>query len=477
VEKITKDIIHKEAVVGGIQLSEDTNVSQNKLYIDELNSNIRGAKEFLINEYNVKKGQKVILNVIEWPDYVVWFFACSELGLKFIVSDFPKSELAFRHVPLLKEADLMIYDLVYASVYDNLSTKILNVKEIKSLPETNNDPILCEPEDIMFLSTTSGTTSTPKIVEHTQKFIYDLSIANMRMYELGEKEVCYHNKNLQHGSVSPGFFLPALMACKEHFHAPFGYFTGEREKIYRDESLKQMISTKSNRLVLFFNQFDWFVDCVDKFSPQLGPKPRIHVIGVLKKELLDILFSKLDCVVIPGFGTTESSGALFYKEISKENYDKTDLLNYGFANPFYKLQVENGMLYVTLPDGKKIETGDKFQQLEDNTFKFLGRSDIYSVDAKRVFKTFLDDILEQEMEWINRKDFDLTFDQSNEEWFLRTSDEIDLESLNQKIKKHANLRLYKISDFVVADRKKFINGWKYSDASVRLHFEKKRLGN
>jgi acyl-CoA synthetase (AMP-forming)/AMP-acid ligase II len=477
VEKITKDIICKDACVGGIQLSEDNKVSQHTLDIDALKSNIRGAKELLINEYDVKKGQKVILNVIEWPEYVVWFFACSELGLKFIISDFPKSEMAFKHVPLLKEADLMIYDLVYASVYDKLPTKILNIKKISSLPKTNNDPILCEPEDIMFIATTSGTTSTPKIVEHTQRFIYNLSIANMDMYGLNENEVCYHNKNLQHGSVSPGFFLPALIACKEHYHAPFGYFKGDREELYREESFRQMITTKSNRLVLFFNQFDWFVDCVDKFAPQLGTKPHIHVIGVLKKEQLDTLFNKLDCVVIPGFGTTESSGALFYKEISRENYESTDLLNYGVANPFYNIEVENEMLYVTLPDGKKIETGDKFKHLDDNTFKFLGRSDIYSVDAKRVFKSFLDDILEQEMEWVNRKDFDLTFDQSNEEWFLRTNTNIDLETLNQKIKKHANIRLYSISDYIVADRKKFINGWKYSDASVRLHFEKKRSGN
>lgn len=75
-----------------------------------------------------------------------------------------------------------------------------------------NEDLNCEveidPKSIAMRCTSSGTTGTPKIIEHSHEFLYDLCQRNSNMF-YGN---VVNEKCLGHGSGPATYFIPTLMS-------------------------------------------------------------------------------------------------------------------------------------------------------------------------------------------------------------------------------------------------------------------------
>ncbi len=471
-EIITRDVLHPEFEITALNRDKDDNIYYIHMSREQLSKKIDLAKTYLIKEFNAKKGQKVMMCITYWPNYPIWLFACSELGMKFVVTDFPKTKLAMEKMPDFLTCDIVCWDMIYPPGFDQpkFEHKKLNCNVLDTYnPDEIISPIWCESTDIIMVTTSSGTTATPKIIEHTHEFFYQLMNVNSKMFKLEEDEKCWHDKNLQHGVILGAYFLPLANKCKSHFHAPVGWDGGEREDLLHKAMVEKVQSEKINRIAIFFDAMEWFSEELD-ITRKLHDDMKVHYIGTMKEKYLNKVAGEFGYTIIPNFGSQEVGGPVFYCEIDKSNYKTWNVKSYGTPSPFYKevSVIEDNILKITDYKGNDIFTGDKFE-INDGIFTYLGRADLCRINGKTVYAYFLNPVLEDITGLKKENDFDLVFDSDAESWYLRTNTELDLVELNKKLETHADPSYYSISKQIVGPRKQFfIDGWKFSNAMVRL---------
>jgi non-ribosomal peptide synthetase component E (peptide arylation enzyme) len=108
---ITRDIINKNLKVKSFN-DKDSLVKIDEYSYDDIIKGIDQAKTLLHN-LGLRAGDKILLTTNNWPEYLVWFFSGAELGLSFLVSDYPdidEKHLVERHLELYGEIKLHIGD-------------------------------------------------------------------------------------------------------------------------------------------------------------------------------------------------------------------------------------------------------------------------------------------------------------------------------------------------------------------------------
>ena len=469
---ITRNVLNPEFEITALNRDQNDNIFFVHMSREQLTEKIDLAKTYLIKEFNAKKGQKVMMCITYWPNYPIWLFACSELGMKFVVTDFPKTKLAMEKMPDFLSADIVCWDMIYPPGFDQpqFEHKKLNCNVLDNYhPDEILSPMWCKSTDIIMVTTSSGTTATPKIIEHTQEFFFNLMNSNAELYNLSEDEKCWHDKNLQHGVILGVYFLPLSNRCKSHFHAPIGWDGGEREDLLHKAMVEKVQEEKINRIAVFFDAMEWFSELID-INKKTHNNMKIHYIGTIKQKYLDKVAGEFGYTIIPTFGSQEVGGPVFYCEIDQSNYKDWNVRTYGVPTPFYKevTTIEDNLLKITDYTGKVHFTGDRFE-VEDNNFRFLGRQDLCRVNGKTVYSYFLNSVLEDITGLVKEQDFDLVFDSEHECWYLRTNEELDLDTLNEQLEVHTDIDYYRIAKQIVGPRKQFyIDGWKFSNAMVRL---------
>jgi len=469
---ITRDVLHPEFEITALNRDKDDNIITVYMSRQELNEKIDLAKTYLIKEFNVKKGQRVVMSMTYWPNYPIWLFACSELGMKFIISDFPKTALAMEKMPLYKTADIVLWDMIYPPGYDQpqYSDRKLNCNVLETYnPDEIVSPVWCEPSDSIMITTSSGTTGTPKLIEHDHEFFFKMMNSDADLYGLKEDEKCWHDKNLQHGVILGVYFLPMANRCKSHYHSPIGWGGGEREEALHRATVEKVQSEKINRIAVFFDAMEWFSDLIDITKKQ-HDNMKIHYIGSLKEKYFNKIAGEFGYTIIPTFGSQEVGGPVFYCEINQSNYKNWNIRTYGTPTPFYKevTTVNDKLLRITDYKGREHFTGDRFD-VENNVYTFLGRADLCRINGKTVYTYFLNSVVEEVTGLVREQSFDIVFDSEEECWYIRTDQELDLEDLNKKMEPHVDPDYYSIRKQIVGPRKQFfIDGWKFSNAMVRL---------
>ena len=469
---ITRNVLHPEFEITALNRDENDNIFPIHMTRQQLEEKIDLAKTYLIKEFNAKKGQHVVMCITYWPNYPIWLFACAELGMKFIISDFPKTVLAMEKMPLYKTADIVLWDMVYPPGYDQpqYASKKLHCNVLDTYKPTEIvSPVWCEPEDSIMITTSSGTTATPKLIEHNHEFFFRMMNSNAVLYDLKENEKCWHDKNLQHGVILGVYFLPLANRCKSHFHAPIGWDGGEREELLHKAMIDTVQAEKINRIAVFFDAMEWFSEGMD-LSKKQHDQMKIHYIGAMKEKYLSRMCGDFGYIITPQFGSQEVGGPVFYCEIGPDNYKEWNLRNYGTPSPFYKEVTTEGdkLLKITDYRGNVIHTGDRFD-VEDGVFTFIGRADLCRINGKTVYYYFLNSVVAEVTGLVSEKDFDVVFDSDLECWYIRTNEELDLEELNKKMLPHIDPDYYSIRSQVTGPREMFYyDGWKFSNAMVRL---------
>jgi hypothetical protein len=469
---INRDIINKGLQVTSLKMHQPMNAISREIYsYDEVILKIDIIKEFLITKYDVTPGEKIVLATFYWPDYISWIFACAELGLSFVIIDYPKTKEALKKFEVYGKLDYLIYDIHYPPAFDDSDTKLINANHINDFTYSNKStPNWGNEDSILIYAASSGSTGTPNVATYKQKYFWDLIDRNANLYNLNESDKCFHSKILHHGSVSATYFFPTIKHCKYHYHAPFQIFnSGVDETSLIKTWVNMLLEDQITRAMFFYDQLDHVVKHLD-LSKKTHNNMTAYVISKIKPDHINKIVKEFGYKIVSIFGTTQTSGPLFLPEININNCDKIDASNMGFIpDDFYKFRINrDSLLEIKTPwHDDYICSGDKFEVINDQWI-YKGRENIYKINGRTVYTNLLIDIIESTLNLKNEKDFDIVVDQEFDKIFLRSTYPVDLEKLNNDILNYINEKEYKISLNLVIDRDECFSGIKFDPEYIRI---------
>lgn len=466
---ITRQIINKNFLLKTLSLDGSNETFDRNYIIDGVNK----AKTYLIQEKNVRPGQKVVLINNAWPYYLIWFLAAAELGLSFVVSDYPRLGNSFsvkKKLSLYGSLDLVIgkssqdiWDYFVSDEYQKVDLEKFWYSTSKF-----KDEFWATDESILIYSTSSGSTGTPKVIEHSHDFFYKLLERNAKIYGLSDRDKCLHSKGLHHGSVTGVFFLPTLKYCSNH------YYTAMHDNAVPAEQWVNWIQTeKINRLFLMSDLLENFVGKLD-LNKKAHDDADIYVLAPLSEEHIRRITVDFGYKIWSIFGCTETSGPLFLPSV---RYDKDDpYLRYWMGQPlddFYKLSVNSsGTLEVTMPNGSVVCTGDRYE-ITDRGWIFRGRDHLYRINNVPIYLDVLIECIENFTNKSHADFFDLVIDSQENKIYIRTNEQINLENLNKFINAEIGPGLdsenaYFIHKQIVGKRSNYFTGIKFDPEEIRL---------
>lgn len=443
-------------------------LEESALTYSEIIYKIDQAKTYLITERKAKVGQKVFLVDNSWPNHLIWFFACAELGLSFIVSDYPSlpdSKSVINKLNLYGQIDHVIVSSkgkLYRSLSSYLHGKIIESSIYDSIKNPSlNLPTITDGSVPLLYSTTSGTTGTPRIVQHSHEFFYNLLERNAKLYQLKEEDKCLHTKGLHHGSVTGVYFLPTIKYCSYHVYAPI------LPEIIKENWVYVLQKEKINKCLFFY-------DMIEIFNEQINYEIRhedlqIFVLSPVTLKQANNLVGNYKYKITSIFGCTETSGPLFLPSITPENLsDDYDFSNFGSVlDDFYKINLsDDDLLLITMPDGNIICTGDKFT-LKNNEYIFHGRDNFYRVNGTTIYYDVLISLIKEFTNLEPNSNFNVAIDNDYNQIYLRTDVPIDEVKLNEFILNNAG-KDYQISKTIVAPKDSFMTGIKFDNNELRL---------
>lgn len=468
---INSRIIYRDFMIG-LQLRNYT--------FEELSQTIDSFKNLLLKKYNCKPGQRILIGTQAGLVQTAFMFAAAELGLVIVIVDYqrrdwididyidPKTKMLMpidyfitdfdekkyvnpKHSWFINFAENTIY------ILDDLkNNKVIYVDFVEneervavehSLDFTPNDIINSLPDSLLMICTSSGTTGTPKIVQHTHKFIYDLVNRNKFFY-YGNVGVTV---NLQHGSSFATYFLPAM--CSENTEKVFNYKLGKPDE-YDASDLDHLMFPYHSMIKTFLNSM--------KRSPRLN----LYTLGYINELWVSMVKRKRVKDIISFFGCNETSGPVFINRINDADFSETRYLK---IDEFYKINLdEKGALEVVLPVYEKsVFTNDVFK-IENGQYIHLGRNDLIRINDREVDKQNYESKLK---ELLNA---DLVYDLVRQRIYLAIwEDDKDLDNKIQQIDdfiKIESLNSHCIDKHSVLKQENFLTGVKLDQELLRDYF-------
>lgn len=444
-----------------------------------LSNVIDGYKQHLL-ENKVKSQDSILIlkKVSVWQTAAI--FACFELGLKVVIHDYlnsgylklypgsmpdPKTKallpinylLLFRQTNIDKEK--------YASKFCD---KVIEIKKLNTDIKYNineNSKILCKENYIITKSVTSGTTSTPKCIEHTHEFLYELAYRNSSQFY--GKFISF--VNLNHGSSLFCYLIPALISknVTDIYNQSHFYDFRIENKFSTLVKRTNDIVQPDHILLPYSNQIEnWFKEIKD-FDLWGFKKTNFHTLSYIKQKWVDEMYKPgriLD--IISNFGSNETTGPIVLNKASHENFSE---ISYKKIDNYFKLSIFNKTLAVKLPVYNKIiKMNDHFNIINDQ-YVHLGRSDMVRINDYEIPVALYKEIVE------NIIGGELFYDQIQSEiylsiWESGSGSVIEkITQINDKLKNFSDGKHY-ISKYAILDYNSFINGIKIDKEVVREYF-------
>lgn len=462
-----------------------TDVVKNEtLTKDDLIDKINNWKCFLKFNCNAQAGESILLGIVNISfDYIALCFASAELSLKLVVVDYerPNEEWDLNYIDpktkILSPIDIFIHDwdnsdleFAYSSkinYFINVADRSYNLNKIKELSFTTDqlslvETLLPQKDNVLMKYTTSGTTGTPKLIEHTHELYYKLAIRNSKQFE----GVYVHTRNLHHGSTAAGYLFPLFASNSIKKHIIFNIDEDEQW----DQFLDVMSEYKDDWHILFFA----YPFMVDKFINSCNeqkvkwPNLNLHIISYIQDNfrtaVKDGVFNSISSI----FGSNETAGPLFYLYVDKDNLNKPPTV-FTKVDDFFPMKLyDDGRLSITLPvgDNKEIITGDVFE-IKDGYYVHKGRSDLIRINGEVInFET---------IRQLNLKDprFYVVSDAIKNCLYLVHWEDVDnseIESFKDLVESNFNrVRIHNVSKL---DKHNFFCGRKIDNELIREYFRK-----
>ena len=300
---------------------------------------INGYKNLLIKS-GVKPNQKLLICQSGGIKNLAAFIASAELGLiytvtqpiedagKYYAGSKIKQLLPIHHYLLApdKNKDHTSKIGYYSLICDNIITEL-------PTDFSENLEIWATEDSIHHVCTSSGTSGTPKKIEHTHKFTYEISKRNTSY--LGKRPWITYRPS--HGSSMTTFYLPSIISENT-----------ERIYFYWD---------KTNRSGEGFNHVATVSDCVQALYPQqaeqildtVGKNPDLTVFtlaAIIPEWKEKYLESGKFKDIVSLYGTSETSGPILVQYASDNNFT-TD--RFQSLDDYYPINIDNGTLETVIP--------------------------------------------------------------------------------------------------------------------------------
>lgn len=348
-------------------------------------------KVIFVEKNQLQKGHKIGLG---FPMTDIYYFsalyAAAELGLRLVVLDVHTKILSRDQSQL---QDFLPLDLFISGkqlpqpahdFYQSISrqTEYWNVWDQYQMVDQdryqNIVNMKADPDDVLLLCTSSGTTDRPKKVEHTHRFLHDIAKRNRDLLCF-QGRVC-HVRNLHHGSSLAVHFLPSLMSDRCTGHYVFNYESDHSipglVDFCRQHSINhlQFPYTKSinDFLTHAVDNHVMFEDLTLYTLSYINPdwQPLIQRCGV--REIISI------------FGCNETSGPLFINSLTPAS-TQFDPKNFVNQDGFYGFSFnEHDQLLVHLEQYDRTVVMQDLFERRDEHFLHQGRSDILRINDIKV---------------------------------------------------------------------------------------------
>lgn len=474
-----------ENVISRNLISENfigTNLSDGRKFTKtRLVKRINFWKYILTHRCAASAGQSILIGIIDIDnDYLALCIAAAELSLKIVVVDYSRPD-EFRDIEffdpktkLLSPIDIFLYDVPKKNLefnecsklkfFINCAQRAFNIKEdidfsIDKIKYKKASRIYPKPSDIVMKCTSSGTTGTPKIVEHTHEFLYALSIRNSKKFQ-GK---CMHTRNLNHGSSLAVYLLPALAndAVSEHLI----------KNLDEDDSFEDFIDSIINykdtlQFIIFPYPF-----MIEKFIEasrnkeikwtNLNVQTLSYIQDSAKQAVKDKIFRSITSI----FGSNETSGPVFTACIEGQNTEQDSSL-FDHTDDFYKIKIyDDGLLGVIMPIyNTEIITNDVFEQ-RGVFYQHKGRTDLIKINGEIV-----DIKIINELNNSNNK-FYIVTDSVKNCLYLACWESVDiLDSKNYALEIEKRFSKITVDKIAVLNKKNFFSGVKLDHELLREYF-------
>jgi hypothetical protein len=447
-------------------------------------SNINLWKYILKYKCNAQKGESILIGMqVLNIDYLAVCFAAAELSLKIVIVDYTRNdefedlEYFDPKTKILSPIDIFLHDISKEkfiecpkeltkftffsncslrtySTRDDINFEILNVNDFNLA--TNIFPA---PSDIMMRCTSSGTTGTPKIVEHTHEFLSKISYRNSHKFSGN----CVHIKNLNHGSSLAVYLLPTLISDNITSHLFYDLDETDLFDIFVNE-ISKFRNTLEYIIFPYPSMIDEFIDASIRNNidwPILNIQTLSYIQDKPKAAIKNNIFKSITSI----FGSNETSGPVFEAYIDINSIEQ-DSQQFTKPDNFYTIKLqETGLLSVTLPVyNSEIITNDIFEK-NDNYYTHKGRSDLVKIDGEILDIKIINDLN------LKNKELYIITDTVKNCLYLAfwNNTNAQLEHTYNDFFKN-NFKKVSIKKTAILDKNKFFTGIKIDNEMLREYF-------
>jgi hypothetical protein len=439
-------------------------------------------KHILVNQCEANKGESVLIGlVVVNIDYLAICIAAAELSLRIVVVDYNRSddfkdiEFYDSKTTLLSPIDIFLHDIPSDDLSEcnkhnffvNCSNRSYNIHEdlVYQTPSSIDldklDQLMPSPQDVILRCTSSGTTGTPKIVEHTHEFMAAISTRNSKKF----KGKCIHIKNLNHGSSIAVYLLPSMISNDVTEHV----FYDVDEDIEFDGFVNDIEKHREDLEYIIFPypyMIDKFIEASVRQSitwPLLNVQTLSYIQDSAKQAIKERIFNSITSI----FGSNETSGAVVECYIDKDCVER-DSSYFSKIDDFYKIDIkENNLIGITLPYyNQEIVTNDVFEII-DGHYVHKGRNDLIKIDGEIIDIRLINDL--------NKKyeNAYLVTDSVMNCLYLAFWNKVDIE-IYEEISNYItdNFKKVKINKMTNLNKKSFMSGIKLDNELIREYFRK-----
>lgn len=471
---ITRNIINKNIKF----YDYDGSFNKTEYGYDDISLQVDYFKNLLVDS-GAKKGESVLIGFSASIQQIGLFFASCELGLSVIVADYKamnneeysgfldtktKILMPINYFIGFDPRDLEPEEMYKFLFYKEVCETIITCEDLESYTNySKNDKILADKDDIVLRCTSSGTTGTPKLVEHTHEFLYNISKRNSSFFD-GHVALLW---NLNHGSSLATYFLPSIMSSDAEQFTNMVSIPRYNEL----DNMMEKILSKINHIMIPYTEV------LEKFLDSFSfPQMTYYTLSPIQKKMTTDSMKKKYKDIISFFGSNETSGPIF---INKASYDNFEVDVYHKVDDYYDIE-EIDTLTVRLKEyGISINTQDTFEKKDETSLTFKGRKNLMRVNGLEVFRAY-NDLIDF--------DADLIYDSVYNEiylaaWMRLGKKEFEESVLVKKVKeineKMTNMSggSHKISKFKFLKRYLFTLGVKIDHEFLRSYFRERVENN